>query len=279
MHRLARVLYEGILDATPEDYPVWGLKQMTEHSGAGLIEWLVFDAESGAMVSRHVYGTLPGGAGDAPKIGYELVADASRHVFTFRGMTTLKENTGADDELQRMTEAALTLLVGAEAMARRFQHKMRLQQGSDPTGPDAMGYATVGPGGTIESADRMFFEHIRAVHADWDGHGLPFGFIWEPRLAASGMIYRTLFVRVDRQGERYAVKLRRDRRAPKLSEREVEIAKWVTGGYTFKEIARQLNVAPSTVSTHVYNIYAKLGFRRRAQLVEWINRQRANDDL
>ena len=53
----------------------------------------------------------------------------------------------------------------------------------------------------------------------------------------------------------------------------MQVALKLAGGLTFKEIARDLGLAPSTVSTHAYNLYDKLGIRRRAQLVEWVHRQ------
>ncbi|HUP92990.1 MAG TPA: helix-turn-helix transcriptional regulator [Solimonas sp.] len=67
------------------------------------------------------------------------------------------------------------------------------------------------------------------------------------------------------------VRFRKSAGAGVLSDRESEIARRVGAGLTFKEIARELGLAPSTVSTHLYNLYAKLGIRRRAELVQWLS--------
>jgi DNA-binding CsgD family transcriptional regulator len=56
----------------------------------------------------------------------------------------------------------------------------------------------------------------------------------------------------------------------RLSQRELQIAERVARGLTFKEIAVQLDLAQSTVSTHVYNLYHKLGVHRRSQLIQWL---------
>lgn len=51
-----------------------------------------------------------------------------------------------------------------------------------------------------------------------------------------------------------------------LSAREREIAGLVAVGASNKEIARQLRISPNTVSSHLRQIFAKLGLVRRAEL-------------
>jgi LuxR family maltose regulon positive regulatory protein len=50
-----------------------------------------------------------------------------------------------------------------------------------------------------------------------------------------------------------------------LSTRELEVLRLVDRGLSNGEIAKQLCVAPSTVKTHLENVYGKLGVRRRTQ--------------
>lgn len=52
----------------------------------------------------------------------------------------------------------------------------------------------------------------------------------------------------------------------KLSEREVEIVDAVRRGLTNKEIARKLRISPTTVKTHLQNIFHKLHVKHRVQL-------------
>lgn len=56
-----------------------------------------------------------------------------------------------------------------------------------------------------------------------------------------------------------------------LTAREYDIALEVTKGLTYQEIADKKFVSHSTVKTHLYNIYKKLGVRNKVELSELIN--------
>src|ERR1700733_2650349 len=51
-----------------------------------------------------------------------------------------------------------------------------------------------------------------------------------------------------------------------LTERELEIVRWLAAGATKREIAAELVISPSTVHTHTVHIYAKCGLSTRAGL-------------
>jgi LuxR family maltose regulon positive regulatory protein len=53
-----------------------------------------------------------------------------------------------------------------------------------------------------------------------------------------------------------------------LSQRELEVLQLIDQGLSNSEIAGQLVVAPSTVKTHINNIYGKLGVRTRLQALK-----------
>jgi DNA-binding CsgD family transcriptional regulator/DNA-binding beta-propeller fold protein YncE len=55
----------------------------------------------------------------------------------------------------------------------------------------------------------------------------------------------------------------------RLSKREFEVARLVTGGLTNKEIARTLFISQRTAEGHVAQICNKLGFSTRAQIAAW----------
>jgi len=58
-----------------------------------------------------------------------------------------------------------------------------------------------------------------------------------------------------------------------LSDRELQVLRLIAEGLSNQEIATQLVVAPSTIKTHINNIYGKLATQSRTQAVararEW----------
>jgi DNA-binding NarL/FixJ family response regulator len=69
--------------------------------------------------------------------------------------------------------------------------------------------------------------------------------------------------------DRFAELSRQAQSAPPdvLSERELEVLKWMAKGDANKEIAAQLNITDSTVKTHISNIFQKLGAKDRTEAV------------
>lgn len=52
-----------------------------------------------------------------------------------------------------------------------------------------------------------------------------------------------------------------------LTKREIEIAVLISKGFSYKEIALQLDISPNTVSNHVGTIYRKTGTRSKVDMV------------
>jgi DNA-binding NarL/FixJ family response regulator len=57
----------------------------------------------------------------------------------------------------------------------------------------------------------------------------------------------------------------------KLSNREIQITKFIKTGYSSKEIAKEMNISSKTVEVHRYNILKKLSLKNTASLVNFIN--------
>ncbi len=55
-----------------------------------------------------------------------------------------------------------------------------------------------------------------------------------------------------------------------LSKRELEVAQLVAEGLTSQEVATELGISPRTVTTHLSNIYERLGLPGRAALARYI---------
>jgi DNA-binding NarL/FixJ family response regulator len=57
-----------------------------------------------------------------------------------------------------------------------------------------------------------------------------------------------------------------------LSNREKQVVELICKGLSFKEAAKILTVAPSTVSNHLYQVYDKLGIRSRTELAQLVDK-------
>ena len=64
-----------------------------------------------------------------------------------------------------------------------------------------------------------------------------------------------------------------------LSARETEIASAYAQGDTYQSIARRLNIAPSTVRTHLAAIYRKLGVSSKLELHGWLAGRTPDPDM
>jgi DNA-binding CsgD family transcriptional regulator len=57
------------------------------------------------------------------------------------------------------------------------------------------------------------------------------------------------------------------RNLEKLTDRQREIVRWAAQGLSNKEIGRRLGISPTTVKTHLQNIFERVGISGRRQLV------------
>lgn len=253
-------IYTMALAHTPADFASAALKVLETQMPGYVLSWQLLNAQRevldrrGAMLTEASFTVTVGAQGGVS------------HVFEIGGAARAAAAQAAWRELCEH-------LAAAEALCHEFAMRMAKSRSSDAQDPH-VGMAVIGFDGRVQSADEMFQQHLRAAQPNWEGLSLPFSVEWVEELATHGMTWKHLFVRVDREAACYHLRVRKDRRTPELSQREFEIAERVAKGLTFKEIARELTVAPSTVSTHLYNLYDKLGIRRRAQLVIWLEQRR-----
>jgi DNA-binding NarL/FixJ family response regulator len=59
-----------------------------------------------------------------------------------------------------------------------------------------------------------------------------------------------------------------------LTSREREVLRHIARGYTYKEIARELNISVKTVETHVSSVLRKLQLSNRHELTRWAAERR-----
>jgi len=59
-----------------------------------------------------------------------------------------------------------------------------------------------------------------------------------------------------------------------LTAREQEVLRLIARGYTYKEVARRLEISPKTVETHVSSVLRKLQLSTRHELTRWASERR-----
>lgn len=132
------------------------------------------------------------------------------------------------------------------------------------------------PGGGAAVVDRRGFFHeaqprfLDLLEQHFPGHSrgtLPFA------LPAPGTQQRlgALCLHADPLGDLIRLQLWPAGPLDRLTHREREIVETVTQGLSFKEAARKIGVAPSTVANHLYRIYRKLGVASRTELASLVH--------
>ena len=131
----------------------------------------------------------------------------------------------------------------------------------------------------VRLRDTSGYEVCRRLREE-HGDGLPIVFVSADRVESSDRVAGLLVgaddylvkpvapdelvTRVRRQLQRSPVPIGL---APQLTRREQEVLALLASGLGPAEIARDLEISPKTVATHVEHIYAKLGVHTRAQAV------------
>lgn len=97
--------------------------------------------------------------------------------------------------------------------------------------------------------------------------GLPF------TLPAPGhtALHGALSLRCETFGDLFVLQLWQAGPLDRLTPREREVVTAVSQGLSFKQAARKIGVAPSTVANHLYRIYRKLGVTSRTELAALVH--------
>lgn len=186
-----------------------------------------------------------------------------------RSVLALQTNT-AELELSALRRAAGHLAQAASLALRQFvkRDEWLLNMGRSSRGSAAL----IDAQGAIYVASERFRELLMFEFGDADASVLPFALSAERRDEPAPFQIGSLHFRVQAQGGLYLINARRPHPLDLLSPREQEIARALALGKTFKSVAREYEIAISTVANHASRIYRKLGIYRREELVELLRR-------
>lgn len=203
-------------------------------------------------------------AGSSRSHAWQTTRGGIRHEIT---LTLGARGDGWPDE---HLDAICATVLDAELLS----HEISMRVGDAQGGDGELGHAVVDADGHVIRANPSFTEHMHSVMPRWDGEQLPFEIEWSQTVESHGVPWEGLFFYVARDNTLFQLRVRKDRRLPEITPREYQVISLIANGRTFKEIARELDMAPSTASTHLYKVYDKLGISRRSELVEWLKDQR-----
>lgn len=186
-----------------------------------------------------------------------------------RSVLALQAGTAAL-ELSDLRRAAGHLAQAASLALRQFvkRDELLMTMGRSSRGSAAL----VDAQGAIYVASGRFRELLEIEFGDGDVASLPFALTDERRDEPAPFQIGSLHFRVQPQGGLFLINARRPHPLDVLSPREQEIARALALGKTFKSVAREYEIAISTVANHASRIYRKLGIYRREELVELLRR-------
>lgn len=130
--------------------------------------------------------------------------------------------------------------------------------------------AVVDAKGMFHETQPRFLDLLEENFPDRLPHTLPFSL---PEPGEHLMLGERLCARCEAVGDMFIVWLWPAGPLDRLTAREREIVFAVAQGLSFKQAARKIGVAPSTVANHLYRVYRKLGVYSRTELAALVHPQ------
>lgn len=160
--------------------------------------------------------------------------------------------------LEKTRQQHITFHLVNAASHSFFLHLMRNTEG------------LVGRGAAVTDRHGVFHEVQPRFHDLLDEHfpehrskpGMPF----EMPALGQTLTRGKLCVRCEALGDLFVMQIWKSGPMDRLTARERQIVMAVSQGLSFKQAARKIGVAPSTVANHLYRVYRKLGVNSRTEL-------------
>ena len=134
--------------------------------------------------------------------------------------------------------------------------------------PPGSGAAVVDSAGQFHEAQPRFLDLLETHYPDPQRpQALPFAL---PEVGSSGLI-GGLGVKCEALGDLYLIHIWTAGPLDRLTVREREVVNAVAQGLSFKQAAKKIGVAPSTVANHLYRVYRKLGVCSRTELATLVH--------
>ena len=182
----------------------------------------------------------------------------SVHLTLYRG----PGDTPFSDAERCLLEHLMPHLVAAEG-ANQIRALVALRETLD--GANTLSLAVCDRLGTLHHAERGFVERLLLEWPRWSGPHLP------AEVSPSHYRGQHLQLEATAVGDLFLLAARPRSALAQLSAREADVAERFGGGGTYKQIARELGVAPNTVRHHIRSIYSKLGVNSKAGITHLLH--------
>lgn len=164
---------------------------------------------------------------------------------------------------QFLLDHLMSHLVAAEG-ANQIRALVALRESLD--GPNTLSLAVCDRQGTLHYAEPGFVERLLLEWPQWSGPHLP------AEVDTDGYRGRRLRLESTAVGDLLLLTAQpRSALTLLLSARESDVAERFGAGSTYKEIARELGLAPNTVRHHIRSIYDKLGVNGKAGIAHLLH--------
>lgn len=164
-----------------------------------------------------------------------------------------KDNKFNEEERQRH-QATLYHLVEAASHACLLSLKKHAEPNTYHAICDAKGI--------YHEAEAQFMDLIEINQSDKVLSEYPFDINQAEVVEGNNIIHS------EKLGDLFRISIRERSPIDKLTLREQQVVDGVTQGLSFKQIAKKLELSPSTVSNHLYRIYQKLNINNRSELAD-----------
>lgn len=211
----------------------------------------------------------------ARHFGKEYTLSTGHHDDAF-GLNTFVSIYRADPDLpfspaeRWLKQVAFQHLV--EAQRQNVLHHLRVKP--DGEGDDLFAHGVVDPHRQLHLADKELVDRLRKEWPDWHGPLLPDGL----GLATAGQqmsqerIGKVMAWTIQPLGQLYHLSVRKLDETDALPTRMRSVANLLARGLTYKEVARQLHISPSTVTNQANKLYQRLGVKNKAELAQRLSR-------
>lgn len=188
-------------------------------------------------------------------------ADARSGLYTLLTLYRFDRSKPFTDEEREIQSAASYHMVAA------YSHAFFLHLSRPKRKGRGRVSAVVDREGVLHEVEQGFLDLLDKKYADWQGMNLPF----ELKTDKDNYDIDDLCVEVAPLADLFLVRLHEQGPLDSLTARERQVVFAVCRGLSHKAIGRELGLAPTTVSSHLYRAYHKLGVESRSALARLVH--------